>query len=98
MRTVLLLIVPALASLTVGCESKPPTGPGVVKVLVTTTSTSSTTTTTSTTTTIPAPTVADFSFSPLTPEELQVVNFDASASTPGTDRTIVSYNWDFGDG
>jgi PKD repeat protein len=29
---------------------------------------------------------------------LQVVNFNASGSTPGTDRTIVSYHWDFGDG
>jgi len=26
------------------------------------------------------------------------VNFDGSLSTPGTGRTIVRYNWDFGDG
>ena len=29
---------------------------------------------------------------------LQVVNFDGSLSTPGSGRTIVRYNWDFGDG
>jgi PKD repeat protein len=29
---------------------------------------------------------------------LQVVNFDGSLSTPGTGRTIVRYDWDFGDG
>jgi PKD repeat protein len=29
---------------------------------------------------------------------LQIVNFDASGSTPGTGRTIVRYDWDFGDG
>jgi len=42
--------------------------------------------------------VAAFTFSPLTPEVLQVVNFNASTSTPGSDRTLVSYSWDFGDG
>ena len=57
-----------------------------------------TTTTTTTTSTIPAPTVASFTFSPVTPQVLQVVNFDASGSTPGTGRTIVRYEWDFGDG
>ena len=36
-------------------------------------------------------------FSPQTPEVLQVVNF-TSQSTPGTGRTIVRYDWDFGDG
>jgi PKD repeat protein len=57
-----------------------------------------TVTITETTTTIPEPTGARFMFSPQTPEALQLVNFDASGSTPGTGRTIVSYSWDFGDG
>jgi PKD repeat protein len=42
--------------------------------------------------------VARFVFSPLTPEALQVVRFNASSSTPGTGRTIIRYDWDFGDG
>ena len=75
-------------------------GPGVVTITETTTSTSTSTTTstTTTTTTIPEPTVARFVFSPVTPEVLQLVTFNASTSTPGTGRTIVSYSWDFGDG
>jgi PKD repeat protein len=88
-----LLAAPLLAALSLGCQSKAPVGPGVVKITETTTST-----TTTTTTTIPIPTVASFVFSPLTPEVLQVVNFNASGSTPGTGRTIVNYSWDFGDG
>ena len=91
----LLPIAPLLAALLVGCESKPPVGPGTVTITETTTSTTTTSTTTST---IPVPTVASFVFSPLTPEILQVVNFNAAGSTAGSDRTIVSYSWDFGDG
>jgi len=91
----LLLAAPLLAVLAPGCQSETPVGPGVVKI---TESTTTTTTTTTTTSTIPASTVASFTFSPLTPEVLQVVYFDASGSTPGTGRTIVRYDWDFGDG
>ena len=92
----LLPIVPLLAALSVGCESKPPVGPGAVTITESTTSTSTTTTTT---TTIPVPTEARFEFSPLTPIEVQVVNFNAAGSTPGTGgSSIVSYSWDFGDG
>jgi PKD repeat protein len=91
----LLLAAPVIAVLALGCKSKPPVGPGEVKITETTTSTTTTTTTTST---IPDPTVADFTFSPITPEVLQVVTFDASKSKAGTGRTIVSYSWDFGDG
>lgn len=91
----LLLTVPLFAVLAIGCESKPPVGPGIVTITETTTSTSTSTTTT---TTIPVPTVARFVFSPLTPEVLQIVFFNASSSTPGSGRTIVSYGWDFGDG
>ena len=90
----LLLALPLLA-LAFACKSETPVGPGTVKITETTTSTSTTTTTTST---IPVPTVAAFTFSPVTPEELQVVNFNASSSTAGTGRTIVRYDWDFGDG
>jgi PKD repeat protein len=89
------LTLPLLVALAAGCKSKAPVGPGVVKITESTTSTSTTTTTTST---IPAATEAKFTFSPLTPEVLQVVNFNASGSTPGSGRTIVSYDWDFGDG
>jgi PKD repeat protein len=91
----LLLAAPVLAAVAIGCQSSPPVGPGQVKITETTTSTTTTTTTTST---IPDPTVAAFTFSPITPEVLQVVTFDASTSKAGTGRTIVSYSWDFGDG
>jgi PKD repeat protein len=91
----LLFLSPWLVALAVACESKPPVGPGVVKITETTTSTSTSTTTT---TTIPVPTVARFTFSPVTPVVLQPVNFNGSTSTPGSDRRIVSYSWDFGDG
>jgi PKD repeat protein len=91
----LLLTAPLLVALALGCKSKTPVGPGSVKITETTTSTSTTTTTTST---ILVPTVAAFEFSPVTPEVLQVVTFNASTSTPGSDRTIVKYSWDFGDG
>jgi PKD repeat protein len=91
----LLIAAPLLVALVLACQSKTPVGPGVVKITETTTSTSTTTTTTST---ILVPTVASFVFSPLTPEVLQIVNFNASGSKPGTGRTIVRYSWDFGDG
>ena len=89
----LLLAAPVIAAIVLACNSQPPVGPGVVKITETTTST-----TTIATTTIPEPTVARVKFSPVTPEVLQIVNFDASDSTPGTNRTIVRYDWDFGDG
>jgi len=92
----LLFVTPLLVALLAtasGCKSEPPVGPG--KVIITETTTS---TTTVATTTIPKETVSLFAFSPQTPEQLQPVNFDGSLSTPGTGRTIVRYNWDFGDG
>jgi len=89
----LLFVTPLLAVLALGCESQPSVGPGVVKITETTTSIPTTTTTT-----IPNPTVSLFAFSPQTPQALQVVNFDGSLSTPGSGRTIVKYDWDFGDG
>jgi PKD repeat protein len=90
-----LLISPLFALLLAGCDSSTPVGPGVVIITETTTSTSTSTTTTST---IPEVTKAKFVFSPITPQEVQPVNFNGAASTPGTDRRIVSYAWDFGDG
>jgi PKD repeat protein len=89
----LLIAAPLLAIIALACDSKPSVGPGVVKITETTTTTSTTTTSTP-----PVATVAAFTFSPVTPEVLQVVNFNASTSTPGTGRTITAYNWDFGDG
>jgi PKD repeat protein len=89
------LLLASLLVTSLGCQNKTPSGPGVVTITETTTSTSTSTTTTST---IPLATVAAFTFSPVTPEILQLVNFNASTSTPGTGRTIVRYNWDFGDG
>jgi PKD repeat protein len=89
----LLLLTPFIVALALACKSEAPVGPGVVKVTETTTSVPTTTTTT-----IPVATVSVFAFSPQTPEVLQIVNFDGSLSTPGTGRTIVRYNWDFGDG
>jgi PKD repeat protein len=38
---------------------------------------------------------ADFVYSPAAPIANQTVYFNASASKPGTGRTIVSYDWDF---
>ena len=89
------LLLASLLVTALGCQNKTPSGPGVVTITETTTSTSTSTTTTST---IPLATVATFTFSPVTPEVLQLVNFNASSSTPGTGRTIVRYDWDFGDG
>jgi PKD repeat protein len=95
----LLLAVPLLAAVAVGCEDGGPTGPGVVKITETTTSTTttSTSTSTSTTSTIPNPTTSTFTFSPQTPQVLQVVFF-TSHSTPGSGRRIVRHDWEFGDG
>jgi len=93
MRKLLLVATPLLAAFLSGCKSEPPVGPGAVKITETTTSIPTTTTST-----IAARTVSLFAFSPQTPQVLQAVNFDGSLSTPGTNRTIVRYNWDFGDG
>lgn len=41
---------------------------------------------------------ADFAFSPQSPGVGQTVNFDASASKAPADRSIIQYNWTFGDG
>jgi len=89
----LLLATPLLAAVAFGCKSEPPVGPGVIATTETTTSIPTTTTTT-----MPIPTVSLFAFSPQTPQVLQAVTFDGSLSTPGSNRSIVRYNWDFGDG
>jgi PKD repeat protein len=96
----LLLATPLLIAFAIGCQSKTPAGPGVVKITETTTSTSTSTTTSTTTTTstIPLPTVPMFTFSPVIPEVNQIVTFNAVTSTPGSGRTIEDYDWDFGDG
>jgi PKD repeat protein len=39
----------------------------------------------------------NFSVSPTDPTTADTVSFNASASTPSSGRTIVSYQWDFGD-
>lgn len=95
-----LLLVTLLLGTALGCQNTTPSGPGVVKITETTTTTSIPPP--PPTTTIPIPTEAKFTFSPVTPEELQVVNFNGSTSVGGTDadgpHTIVSYMWDFGDG
>ena len=93
MRKLLLVAIPLLALFAFACKSEPPVGPGVVKITETTTSIPTTTTTT-----MPIPTVSLFAFSPQTPQVLQAVTFDGSLSTPGSNRSIVRYNWDFGDG
>jgi PKD repeat protein len=93
MRKLLLATPLVIFVVALGCDSKPPVGPGVVKITEPTTSIPTTTTTT-----IPNPTVSLFAFTPQTPQVLQEVNFDGSLSTPGSGRTIVKYDWDFGDG
>jgi PKD repeat protein len=94
-----LLLAALLLAIAVGCQNTTPSGPGVVKITETTTTTS---TIPVTTTTVPIPTEAKFTFSPVTPEECQIVTFNGSTSVGGTDadgpHTIVSYTWDFGDG
>jgi len=47
--------------------------------------------------TVRKPPVADFTYLPLSPLVGETVTFDASGSTPDG-GTIVSYDWDFGDG
>jgi len=89
----LFLAAPLLAAVLIGCQSKTPVGPGTVTIIETTTTTS-----VPPTTTVAVDTKPDFNFSPQTPEVLQTVFFNASISVPGSDRTIVSYSWDFGDG
>jgi PKD repeat protein len=42
--------------------------------------------------------VAEFTFSPANPLPNDDVRFNASASLPSAGRTIVAYEWDFGDG
>lgn len=42
--------------------------------------------------------VAKFSFSPFDPSVNDVVEFDGRASLAASGRTIVQYDWDFGDG
>ena len=96
----LLLASLLLTVAVLGCQNKTPSGPGVVKITETTTTTS--VPPAPPTTTVPIATEAKFTFSPVTPEELQVVNFNGSTSIGGTDadgpHTVVSYTWDFGDG
>jgi len=77
----------------IACQSKTPVGPGTVTIIETTTPT-----TVPPVTTVAVETKPDFTFSPQTPEVLQTVFFNASISVAGSDRTIVSYSWDFGDG
>jgi PKD repeat protein len=48
--------------------------------------------------TTPPPPTARFTFSPSTPTTNQTVSFDASTSTAASNRTIVSYSWNFDDG
>ena len=95
-----LLLLTLLLVTAGGCQNKTPSGPGVVKITETTTTT--TVPAPPPTTTIPIPTEAKFTFSPVTPEECQGVNFNGSTSVGGTDadgpHTVVSYTWDFGDG
>jgi PKD repeat protein len=99
MRKLLLAALLLTIAIALACQNKTPSGPGVVTITETTTSTS---TTTVSTTTIPVATEAKFTFSPITPEELQIVTFNGSSSVGGTDasgpHTIVSWTWDFGDG
>jgi len=96
----LLLASLLLTAVVLACQNKTPSGPGVVKITETTTTTS--VPPAPPTTTVPIATEAKFTFSPITPEECQGVNFNGSTSVGGTDadgpHTVVSYTWDFGDG
>jgi PKD repeat protein len=80
-------------ALAIGCETKNPVGPGNVTLSQSTSTTSSTTTST-----VPPRTTASFVFSPAAPAALQLVSFNAFGSTAAPGRTLVSYDWDFGDG
>ncbi len=75
--------------------------PGVYVVTLTVTDDMGQTGTTSQTVTVgggsATPPTATFVFSPTTPTPNQGVVFDASASTAGPGRRIVSYAWNFGD-
>ena len=92
-----------LAALCTGCETKTPVAPGEANASgggpgIVTISRSTSTTISTTTSTIPPSTTASFIFSPAEPAALEVVSFNAFGSTAAPGRTIVSYNWDFGDG
>lgn len=77
------------------------TSAGVFNVLLTVTDTDGNQATEATTVTISnyLPPTASFTWSPPTPTIEQNVNFNGSASTVGEPlATIMSYDWDFGDG
>ncbi len=73
------------------------TSPGTYVVTLTVTDQDGDKDTTSKTTTVRSKPYANFTWSPPIPQIGEVVTFDASASTPNG-GTIVSYEWDFGDG
>jgi len=73
------------------------TSPGTYVVTLTVTDQDGDEDTTSKTTTVRSKPYANFTWSPPIPQIGEVVTFDASASTPNG-GTIVSYEWDFGDG
>jgi hypothetical protein len=72
----LLLASLLLTAVVLACQNKTPSGPGVVKITETTTTTSFQPA--PPTTTVPIATEAKFTFSPITPEECQGVNFNGS--------------------
>lgn len=48
--------------------------------------------------TSPGGPVSSFTFSPAAPKVLELVQFSGETSTAGAGRTLVEYQWDFGDG